>query len=102
MKLKAKVRGWFDDLSSDEEERPEEWEERLTKYLNDLTGRKSAQTVETYGHWLRPWVAYLKKESLVPTSLNIKTYLDSRYINQRTYKRVGAQIVLFHNTFVNK
>ena len=69
--------------------------------MDDLRGRKKGQTIETYGHWLRPWVKHVQKEGLVPSSLNLKTYLDGKYTNQRTYKRVGAQIVLFHNTYVN-
>ena len=101
-RLKDKVRNWVDGLSSDEEAKPEQWGTRLTEYLNDLEGRKSKQTIETYAYWLQPWVAHLKKHNLVPSSLNIRTYLNNRYDNHRSYKRVGAQIVLFHNTFVNK
>ena len=101
-RLKDKVRNWVDGLSSDEEAQPEQWGTRLTEYLNDLEGRKSKQTIETYAYWLQPWVAHLKKHNLVPSSLNIRTYLNNRYDNHRSYKRVGAQIVLFHNTFVNK
>ena len=41
-------------------------------------------------NWLRPYTAYLVRLNRVPDSQVVKFYLDERYTNRRTYKRVGA------------
>ena len=59
--------------------------------------RHRQSTVENYRHWLTPWVAHTVENDLAPSNQNIKTYLDDRYSNNRTYRRVGRQIVAFVN-----
>ena len=53
-------------------------------------------------NWLRPYTAYLVRLNKVPDSQVVKFYLDERYTNRRTYRRVGAQLVKFNNNFLTE
>ena len=53
-------------------------------------------------NWLRPYTAHLVRLNKVPDSQVVKFYLDERYTNRRTYRRVGAQLVKFTNNFLTE
>ena len=80
-----------------------DWQLNFNNYADELgLGPHKATTIRNYLNWLRPYTAYLVRLNRVPDSQVVKFYLDQRYKNRRTYKRVGAQLVKFTNNFLTE
>ena len=80
-----------------------DWQKNFNKYADELeSGPHKDTTIRNYMNWLRPYTEYLVRLNKVPDSQVIKFYLDKKYTNKRTYKRVGAQLVKYTNSFLTE
>ena len=83
-----------------------DWSKHLDTFIDGLKvdiegeddGGYRESTPKKYRQWLTGWVEYLKTQGNVPTTQNIKQYLELKYkSNPKTYNRIGRQIVCFTN-----
>ena len=91
-------------LALTELEEPIDWEEKLRDFLGKVErqGDRDA-TVRTTKFRLEPWVAWLTKHGVQPTTQRIKNYLMEerpKLLKRRSYDATAATIVEFTNQYV--
>ena len=74
------------------------WNDRLKEYLKKFAReKKRTTTVATRRKWLQPWVRWLWKHGLRPTSQRIKQYLAEKDLKVGSYYNMGTAITEFTN-----
>ena len=79
----------------------QDWSQNLAEYLAGMAhGKLRDKTQKSITSYLKPWVEHLEENGRDPTSLLIKDYLLAKRYNHDSYKKIGTEIVLFCNTYM--
>ena len=101
--LKARlVRLGEDAIMWGDKKKPQNWAVNLEKYLKELElADRKDNTVKNYRSWLTPWVEFIKKSGLDPSTALLREYKDRGNMGMEasTINRKGKQIVVFTNSF---